>query len=421
MPMMTLYRASHVFPVSEAPIRNGAVLVDGGSIQAIGPFAALSDHFTSARAVDLGDSALVPAAVNTHTHLELTGFAARIPEGLEFTEWILELIRIRRQCTVEDLAQAAAEGAAMARAAGTSAIGEISSLGLAVEPLLRNGLRGIVYFELLGVDPAQAPDLLRRGQERIRAWRADYGEGQLRFGLSLHAPYTVSTELFRLATRWCEEEGVPLSIHTAESPAESEWLTDHTGPITERLYRSLGLPLNPAGPPRCSPVAYLDWLGVLAVRPLLAHGVQVDHVDLVRLAATQTPVAHCPRSNARLRCGRLPYSAYRAAGVRMSLGTDSLASSPSLSVWEELAFAYDTHAAAGQPPAPADMLRTATLGGAEALGLAGELGSLAVGKRAEMVCTPLTPLEARDREDAEVVLAALCAGRLTPKLVEVDV
>jgi 5-methylthioadenosine/S-adenosylhomocysteine deaminase len=409
---ITLYRACHVFPVSTAPILDGAVVVADGRIQAVGAYAVLAERFGAARMVDLGESALLPAAVNAHTHLELTGLAGRIPAGLEFAEWIIELVRVRRQCTIEELARAAADGAAMARAAGTAALGEISTLGLCVEPMLRNGLRGVVYYELLGTDPAQAPELLRRGQERVRAWRLEYGEDQLRFGLSLHTPYTVSAELFRLATRWCGEEQVPLSIHAAESPAESLWLHTHNGPITERLYRPLGLPLDPSGPPRCSAVAYLDRLGVLAARPLLAHGVQVDASDLARLTAATTPVAHCPRSNEQLLCGRMPYGAYRAAGVAMALGTDSLASSPSLSVWDELAAAYDIHAAADDAPAPADLLRLATLGGAEALGLAGELGSLEVGKCAELVCVPLTPLDERDRGETRAVLAALCTGAL---------
>jgi 5-methylthioadenosine/S-adenosylhomocysteine deaminase len=410
--MPTLYRARHVFSVSAAPIADGAVVVADGRIQAVGSYAALTERFGAARVVDLGESALLPAAVNAHTHLELTGLAGRISTGLEFAEWIAELVRVRRQCTAEDFARAAADGAAMARSAGTAAIGEISTLGLSVEPLLRSGLHGIVYYELLGADSALAPELLRHGQERVRAWRTEYGEEQLRFGLSLHTPYTVSAELFRLATRWCAEEGVPLSIHAAESPAESLWLRTHGGPITERLYRPLGLPLDPSGPPCCSPIAYLDRLGVLPARPLLAHGVQVDEADLARLAATATPVAHCPRSNAQLLCGRMPYAAYRTAGVELSLGTDSLASSPSLSVWDDLAMAYAIHTAAGDAPVPAELLRLATLGGAAALGLAGELGSLESGKRAEMVRVPLTPLDERERGKSTTVLAALCAGTL---------
>jgi cytosine/adenosine deaminase-related metal-dependent hydrolase len=283
--------------------------------------------------------------------------------------------------------------------------------------VVASGLRGIVYYELLGTDPAAAPALLARGQEWIERWRAEYGEGQVRFGLSLHTPYTVSAALFRLTTAWCAEADIPLCIHVAESPAETEWLRTHGGPITECVYRPLGLPLDPEGPPDCSPVRYLDRLGVLAVRPLLAHGVQVDAADVARLAAAGAPMAHCPRSNSRLLCGRMPYALYRDTGAPLAMGTDSLASAPSLSIWDEVAFANQLHQAAGEVIPPADLLRLATLDGARVLGLADELGSLAPGKSAEMTSFTLEAMPEHERASTERVLAALCAGKLAAQRV----
>ncbi|HEX6121652.1 MAG TPA: amidohydrolase family protein, partial [Ktedonobacterales bacterium] len=396
--MLSAYRARLLFPVSAPPIRDGVVVVDGARVVAVGPAAVVLPAYERARLIELGNGALLPAAVNAHTHLELTGLAGRIPEGLELIEWIVALVRARGAYGPADFARAAAEGARRARAAGTAAIGEISTYGESPLPVIESGLRGIVYYELLGADPSAAPSLLARGQAQIARWRAEYGEEQVRFGLSLHSPYTVSAALFRLTAAWCAEAEVPLCIHVAESPAETEWLRTQDGPITERIYRPLGLPLDPDGPPACSPVAYLERLGVLAVRPLLAHGVQVDAGDVACLAAAGAPLAHCPRSNARLRCGRMPYALYREAGVRLALGTDSLASAPSLSIWDEVAAASALHAAAGEAIAPADLLRLATLDGARALGLAGDLGSLAAGKYAEMALLPLEALPEDERE-----------------------
>ncbi|MGH2515396.1 MAG: amidohydrolase family protein, partial [Ktedonobacterales bacterium] len=140
---------------------------------------------------------------------------------------------------------------------------------------------------------------------------------------------------------------------------------------------------------------------------------QVDRNDLSRLARAECAVAHCPRSNARLRCGRMPYGAYREAGVRLALGTDSLASSDSLSIWEEAAVAWSLHARNGDASRPADWLRLGTLGGAEALGVARELGSLAEGKCADMACASLDGLSEDQRSDADLVLLALVEGRLS--------
>jgi len=164
-----------------------------------------------------------------------------------------------------------------------------------------------------------------------------------------------------------------------------------------------------------SPIAYLEQLDVLAARPLLAHGIQVDADDVARLARADAAVAHCPRSNARLQCGRMPYELYRAAGVRLALGTDSLASSPSLAVWDDAIAAHEMHSLADETPTPTELLRLATLGGADALGLADELGTLEPGKLAALACIPLVALTSTEQADADTVLAALVAGRIKPE------
>ncbi len=410
----TLYRARHIFPVSSPPLYDGAVLVEEGRIRAVGPAAALAPPHEGVRVVDLGESVLLPAAVNAHTHLELTGLSRAIPGGLSFAEWVVALIRARRPLTFEEYTEAARLGVAELRASGTAAVGEITTFGASVRPLVESGLPALIYYELLGIDPAAAPELLRRGQRQIAQWRDEYAGTAVRFGLSLHAPYTVSAELFQLAGRWCADEGVPLCVHAAESPVETAWLRDGSGEIGSVLYAAAGWPVDRDAAPGCSPIAYLSGLGVLDAQPLLAHGVQVDGHDLALLARSGSAVAHCPRSNTSLGCGRLPYAAYRASGVRLGLGTDSRASSPSLSLWDELAAAYAAHTAAGESPSPNDLLRLATLGGAEALGLAQELGSLDAGKHTALACASLTHLRESERDRAELVVQALAQGRLSP-------
>ncbi len=417
MPTLTLYTARHIFPVSTPPIRDGALVVEGERILDVGS-AALGERYPNARRVDLGECALLPGAVNAHTHLELTGLAGAIPDGLAFVEWVLALVRARRPLTIEDYTQAASEGVGLLRAAGTAAVGEISTFAASPQALAESGMRAVVYYELFGANPADAPTLLQRGQEQIRRWREEYAGTRLRFGLSPHTPYTTSAELLRAAAEWCRGEGVPLAIHAAESPAESQFLHNGTGPIADQLYAAAGFTVDHSRIPRSSPIAYLDSLGVLQARPLLAHGVQVDRADLARLAATDTSVAHCPRSNARLQCGRLPWAAYNEAGVRLALGTDSLASAPSLSIWDEAAYADALHSAAGEPPDAHDLLHLATLGGAEVLGWADEIGSLEPGKSVELACAALSSLDEHDRDDSEAVLRALVAGNLSVRRLE---
>jgi cytosine/adenosine deaminase-related metal-dependent hydrolase len=412
---VTLYTARHVFPVSAPPIADGAVAVEDGRIVAVGTAIDLGERYSGARVVDLGQRALLPGLVNAHTHLELTHHAGHLPDNLPMIEWIYPLVSYSRTRTPEDFERAAYAGVEMLRASGTVAAGEICTYGQSVRPLVENGLHGVAYYELLSPDPERADEILRKGQQQIEQWRREYPQDRIRFGLAPHTPYTVSAELLRATADWCRAEDVPLSIHVAESPAETQFLRDATGPIADLLYPGAGWPIHPERAPGASPVAYLEQLDVLAARPLLAHGVQVDADDMARIAHVEAAVAHCPRSNARLGCGRMPYELYRAAGVRLALGTDSLASSPSLAVWDDAITAHELHSAAGETPTPTELLRLATLGGADALGLAEELGTLEPGKLAAMARVPLDALTPTERADAEAVLAAMVAGRAKPE------
>ncbi|MGE5333342.1 MAG: amidohydrolase family protein [Nitrososphaerota archaeon] len=414
---ITLYTARQVFPVSAEPVRDGAIAVDGERIVAVGAAADLRERYPGALMVDIGERALVPGLVNAHTHLELTHHVGHVPENLPLIEWIYPLVSYSRTRTPDDFARAAHAGVEMLRASGTVAVGEICTFGQSVRPLVESGLYGVVYYELLSPDPNRADDLLREGRQQIERWRREYPQSRIRFGLSPHTPFTVSAELLRAVAEWCRSEDVPFSIHVAESPAETQFLRDATGPVADLLYAGAGWPLYPDHAPGISPVAWLDQLGVLAARPLLAHGVQVDEDDLARIVRADVAVAHCPRSNSRLQCGRLPFGLYRSAGARLALGTDSLASSPSLAVWDDAIAAHEMHAAAGElSDSPAEWLRLATLGGADALGLADELGTLEPGKRSAMACLPLDALTEAERADADAVLAALVAGRITPQV-----
>ncbi|HEU5345515.1 MAG TPA: amidohydrolase family protein [Ktedonobacterales bacterium] len=412
---LALLAARYVYPVAARAITDGAVAVEGERILAVGSATDLAARYPNARRIDLGMTALLPAAINAHTHLELTALRGAIAEELPMAEWIIALMGQRRALGEEALRASAAEGARQTLASGVAAIGEIATYGHAIAPVIESGLRGVIYLEALSGDPAQADATLERAKAQLARWQAEYRGAPVRFGLSLHAPYTVSAPLFERGAAWCRAEGVPLSIHAAESPAETLWLRDRSGPIRDTLYASRGLPVDLEPAPGVSPIRHLATCGALGAETLLAHGVQVDADDLALLHATRTALAHCPRSNTRLLNGRLPWAAYRAADVRLALGTDSLASAPSLSLWEEAAAALALHTAAGEPPDPAELLRLATLGGADALGLLDDLGSLEPGKLARFASAPLDQLgqfDAASRATPDAALRAVMSGRV---------
>ncbi|MBI3762384.1 MAG: amidohydrolase family protein [Chloroflexi bacterium] len=291
--------------------------------------------------------------VNAHTHLELGCFAHLCPpdSGASFVPWIIELINARRDIAPQGMApfRAAVEaGIETLRASGTTVVGDITATGESVGPLLDGGLNGIVYYEVLGLNGDEALGRLSDARRKINEWRRR--EGVMRVGLSVHALYSCHPDLFREGARWCVAESVPLCVHAAESPAEIELLVNGTGDFRE-YQRAFNFPDFPI--PGLSPIAYLEDLGVLEARPLLVHCVEVSDDDIARIARSGSTVAHCPRSNARLRCRRMPLEKFLAAGVAVALGTDSLSSSPSLDVREEAEAAIALHAAT----VPADSIR----------------------------------------------------------------
>ena len=384
---MQLYKAQYIYPVSSPPIIDGIIVIDGERITAVGPAEEMLQQYPGAQVTDLGSIMLLPQAVNAHTHLELTPLAGLGKEYFaerSFVQWIRNLVTVWRTIPAEVQVEGSREACRMLVESGTAAVGDISNTHASLAPLLESGLYGVIYHEMLNPDPAEAPRVLQRAQEQVRQWRSEYGEERMRFGVTLHTPFTVSAELFRITLPWVIEEQVPFCIHAAESPAEAEYLLYGTGEIADTLFPSTVPITQWISPPGCSPVSYLDRLGVLAARPLLAHGVQVDRDDLRLLAERRIPVAHCPRSNFLLNCGRMPLEAYQEARVLVALGTDSLSSSPSLSVWEEGISAMRMHQAASVKLDPHDLLRMCTLDGARALGFDAMLGSLEAGKLARL-------------------------------------
>ena len=283
--------------------------------------------------------------LNVHTHLELGPLAHLCPPpgGAPFVPWILNVIRERQAMIARDgsapIRAGIEAGIAAMQAAGTAIVGDISSTGDSVEPLMASGLRGVVYYEVLGLQRAAALAALEAAKHKIDDWRK--GEGAMRVGLTIHAPYSCHPDLFRAGARWCQSDDVPLCVHAAESSAETELLARGTGDFLQ-LLKAAGAPEFDA--PGLSPIAYLDDLGVLAARPLLVHCVEVSDEDVNRIARSGASVAHCPRSNDRLGCRRMPLEKFLAAGVPVYLGTDSLSSSPSLDVREEAEEAVARHA-----------------------------------------------------------------------------
>jgi cytosine/adenosine deaminase-related metal-dependent hydrolase len=323
---------------------------------------------------DLGEGVLLPGLVNAHCHLELSHLAGTLPFPTGgFVPWVEAVVESRGRHA--ELAVAAAVDAAVTalEAGGTAGLGDVSNTAAHLDRLRQSSLSAVVFLELLAWDPAKAAATLAWGQGLVRERGAALRLG-LELRLAAHAPHSVSPELLRLLAA----QGGPAAIHLAESPDEARFLADGSGPWPAFL-AARGLGHVARTPPRLSPVRYAESLGVLHEHLVAAHGVQVDAVDRALLAKRGVHVVLCPRSNASLGVGTADVPALQAAGVRLALGSDSLASAPSLDVLDDAVLLRR------QFPelAPAAILRMATLGGAEALGFT-ELGAIAPGRRAAL-------------------------------------
>jgi cytosine/adenosine deaminase-related metal-dependent hydrolase len=293
---------------------------------------------------------------NAHTHLELTDLAHLCPsQPQEFARWMMRLAPRMLRRSPSRVRASIERGIVELLACGTTHVGDVSASWLSVEPLLSSGLQGIVYLEVLGLERERALRRLAQAQQAIARFRQDRRHGPLQVGLSLHAPYTCHPELLRQGAAWCREQRVPLCIHAAESPMELDLLLHGRVPWAMRLLSRGKMASIYAT--RLRPIAYLSALGVLAARPLLVHAVQVNEDDIALIAESGGAVAHCPRSNARLGCGRMPLEAYLAAGVPVYLGSDSRASCPDLDVRREGAFAQALHQGRVNPQSIDAMLR----------------------------------------------------------------
>jgi 5-methylthioadenosine/S-adenosylhomocysteine deaminase len=394
-------RAAWVLPIDRPPLRDGAVLVDArGRIAAVGPAAELSPP-PGAAVTRLPDAALLPGLVNAHTHLELTGLAP-LGEVASFADWIRGIIERKRARTPAGFLDAARQGLRDCWAAGVTTVADCGDSGAVAAALAELGGSGIAYHEVFGPHPAQVDESMAGLAARVAELRRVCEGPRVRIGVSPHAPYSVSGPLYRASARWAREAGLPLAVHLAESAEESALLAEGRGAFAEMWARRGIPPLPPAGPAGRSPAGWLEEHGVLGPDCLCIHVVRADAADVARLARAGAAVAHCPLSNAAHAHGAAPLAELRSAGLRVGLGTDSVASVGRLDLLAEARAARRLGALSA-----GEALELCTLGGARALGLCAEIGSLAPGKWGDVAAVRLPRAAARGGDAGAVTEAVL--------------
>lgn len=390
---MVRYHAAWILPISEPPIRHGWLAVDRGRVVALGAAGkrVLAD---GAEVVELGDVALLPGLVNAHTHLELSYLRDEVPPASQFVTWIRGVMKARRERpdpSGAEILGAIDSALKEAVACGTAVVGDISNTLVTFGPLTRSSLAAVVFYELIRFN---TPDPAGVVAKAVADLDGLVPTERVRTGLAAHAPYSVAPLVLRAIRQAVDRRPfAPCSIHLAESAEESEFILNGGGPW-RALLEEIGS-WDPAWlPPGGTPVEFLDDSGFLDSRVLAVHGVQMTTADLDRLVARGTTLVTCPRSNGHTGAGAPPIEDFYNYGVKVAVGTDSLASSPDLNVFAELA----TMRALAPTVSAAALLDSATRQGAQALGFDHDYGTIEPGKSGRLLAVTI-PADTIDVEE----------------------
>ena len=407
-----ILRAKIILPVTAPPIEDGAVFVAGNKIRAVLPWENLRAHLRE-KVTDLGDVILLPGFINAHCHLDYTDMAGTLPPPTKFTDWIAAITAAKTGWGYSDYARSWLRGAHQLLKTGTTTVGDIEVMpDLLPEVWDATPLRVFSFLEMTGIRSRRAPkEILREAIEKIellphprnRAW------------LSPHAPYSTLPELLQRAAAIAQKRKWRVSVHVAESVQEFEMFTDARGDMHDWLRR------NERDNSDCgigSPVAHLARNRLLGDNVLAIHANCLARGDATLLAKTRTSVVHCPRSHDYFKHPPFDRARLVNAGVNVCLGTDSLATmrktgkhKPELDMFAEMR----ALAAHDKTVSPAEILAMATVNGARALGLAGQVGELSRNAFADLIAIPFAGRFSRAHEavldHAGSVAASMIEGR----------
>jgi cytosine/adenosine deaminase-related metal-dependent hydrolase len=409
-PLPLLLRARLVLPVSRPPIADGAVVVSGGRIAAVGRWRSLHSRFEG-DVHDLGDVLLLPGLVNAHAHLDYTRMAGLFPPQRSFCDWIKLITTEKAQWTFSDYAESWIAGAKMLLESGATTVADIEAVPeLLPDVWNTTPLRVISFLEMTGLRCRRESEaILSEALEKIDS----LPEHRCAAALSPHAPYSTTPRLLQHTAAHARKRGLLVASHLAESATEFEMFRRARGEMAAWLRRSERDMTDCGG---LSPVQHADRVGLLGRNFLAVHVNYLARGDASLLARRRASVVHCPRSHDYFRHDTFPFRALLNAGVNVCLGTDSLASvrkhprqGTELSMFREMRAFADAQPAAS----PGQIVRMATLNGARALGLRGQTGELKPRAFADLIALPF----AGDQRDGYAAVLAH-AGPVAASMIE---
>ena len=385
---MQIISASYLVPISGEPVIGGAVAVKDGIIAATGPLVEVRRAF-DAPVHDYPGCVIMPGLVNAHTHLELTHFPAWLHrKDLKYSprtyvDWIIQVIKVKRTLQPEELSASLREGLDISLQAGTTMVGDMLSDRRLLPCYGDHKLGGRIYLELIGQNPVMTRELLDAVLTAAGQVPPPFSPG-----LAPHTPFTVSEPFLGEIISSARRQGLPLAMHLAESREENAFFRDTSGKIATDLYPFVQWDQYLPPQRHQTPAEWLHATGLAGPDFHAVHCVHLTQGDAELLSQSGIPIVLCPRSNDRLDVGRAPVHLFKKLGIPLALGTDSLASNDSLSLWDEMRSLLQLYPA---DFTPAEALTMGTIGGARAIGRGNEAGTLQPGKRGDLLL--LEPLD----------------------------
>lgn len=373
-----LIRAGTVVTMEGDVSSPGAVRIKDKLIQSVGPDLRPEPN---EEIVELPDDILAPGLINAHCHLDYTGFKGAIFRGKSFPDWIRAINALKRHLTPTDYLAAIAEGFDLLKNSGCTTVLNIEAFPELFLQMPRPPLRTWWFLELIDVRTRLASDEMLAGALAFFEAHPDWPGG---VGLSPHAPYTASIELYRLARSCGEQLCMPWTTHLAESIEEQEMFLHGDGALYT-LLKDMGRDMSDCG--QGSAFSHLVDHGVLNESCLLVHLNYLQEYDWKELQTRRYHVVHCPKCHAYFGHARFPLERLMAAGANICLGTDSLASNDTLDLRAEIRAAQQVYPEFGARA----WLEMVTVHPASALGLEGKLGVIRPGALADLVSFPKIP------------------------------
>jgi cytosine/adenosine deaminase-related metal-dependent hydrolase len=384
----TIYVASRLVADDSTSFSPGALAVANGVVIAAGTPADVERESPAGfTRVDLAGLTVLPGLVNAHTHLSIPRLTDRDGSpsftSLSFVEWILRVIEWKRNVPPGEFANNVENASREAISGGTTGVGEIAGPDIAACASLP--LRARVFAEGIGFDPKVAGAVLSSVEETIsRIEELSGGRRRVTPGISPHTLYTVGRDLLRGLAALCTRLDLPLALHLAESLSEREFLATGGGEVSTRLYPAVGKDVSffrGIGEPIPS---YLRTTGILRKGLILVHNVHLSRLEIDDLRAGGARFVLCPRSNRAHRNGSPDVTYFVDAGIPFALGTDSLGSVDSLSMWDEMREAAGLYQGdLSEEEISRILFRAATENGATILGLSS--GTLSPGAPADFI------------------------------------